>query len=82
MNDDNHRARRLSNFLMATLIVLLTVILTVILWAAFTGSGSTHQQILVRVEMLERQVVYLSCIELIAPTERTPETISECQVNP
>lgn len=82
MNDNPIRGTRVANILMATLIVLLVAILGFVIWSAFSGRGSTHRQILDRQVMIEQQLIFLSCIELLHPDQRTPETIAECQVNP
>ena len=67
---------------MRTLLTVGTLILTAVLvlniYAA--AAGRTIPEITTRLDMIENQLTYLSCINLIPPEGRTIEAVAVCQV--
>lgn len=69
---------RLANIQMMVLIVLLGATLGLALFAVVTGRGTTHQQILVRLESVERESKFQSCLLLILPEARDELAVAGC----
>lgn len=64
----------------------LAAILVLNLWILMGGRGQTiidrAERIEDQAERIEDQLAYISCLLLIEPSERTPELVASCQVNP
>lgn len=74
----NEHQIRVANVLMAVLIVLLAGLLAWGVYSSVSGRSVTHNDLSARFEMVERQVAYLSCIQLLP--ELTPEAVADCQL--
>lgn len=69
---------RLANIQMAVLIGLLTIILALFVWGQISGRGTTHEQMLVRLEKLETEIQFQSCILLVPSEDRDEVVIARC----
>ena len=64
---------------------ILTVIIGVVLSVALISVLSTtpgHDEIHQQQQIIEDQLLYISCLLLINPDDRVPDAVAECQVNP
>lgn len=63
------------------LTVMLGVILTLIIITILARQPG-HDDIYDRLEVMEHQLQYVSCVLLIPPDERLPDNIAACQLDP
>ena len=82
MNGTSVKMQRVATWLMTALVLLLTAILVLFIWGTVTGRASTHDQILHRQDQIDAQLVYISCLLLLEPVDRTPAAVADCQLTP
>lgn len=63
------------------LTVMLGVILTLII-VTLLARQPGHDDIYARLEVMEHQLQYVSCILLIPPADRLPDNVAACQLDP
>ena len=70
---------RLATVMQTVLVLLLATILALFAWSLITGRGSSHDQILRRLDAVERNQLVDTCMLSIPTDDRTPAARQTCE---
>lgn len=75
----NGEARHLGHLVTWFTGIGMALILGLVIVALIRG-GPSHEDLLERQDTIEGQLIYISCLLLIEPEDRTPEAVAQCQL--
>lgn len=72
------RQIRVLIMMVATVLVIMLTLIGFVIWASASGRSVSHNDIDQRLEMLEDQFLYVSCLLVIPPEDRGDDPVATC----